>query len=191
MDEKTAQSVLLFLPRPKAWYLPIKILVTLLVVMISLGMLFALGQIVVHDIIPTLGKGMVHAESRPVGNSGQNESRGDLFATAEPAPEKKPFYKTDEFVFALKFTHIHIFSMSAIFILMGALVVFLDISVNIKSWLIILPFIGVIIDLASVWLKLFVHSVFFWLHVPGGALFGSVFGAVSLLSLWQMWGQKY
>ena len=190
MGHQTAQSVLGSLPRPREWYLPIKILVTLMVVMISLGMLFALGQIVVHDIIPTLGKGMEHTESRSGGNDGHNESRGDLFASAEPVSEKKPFYKIDEFVFALKFTHIHIFSMGAIFILMGAIVVFLDLGVKTKVWLIILPFVGVGIDLASVWLKLFVHPVFFWLHIPGGVLFGMVFAIDTMVAFWQMWAAE-
>ena len=191
MDQNIAQSISVSFPRPKAWYLPIKIFVTLIVIMISLGMAFALGQIVVHDIIPTLGKKIEHTVSQSGGDVGHNESRGDLFATSEPASEKKSFYKTDDFVFALKFTHIHIFSMSAIFILMGAIVIFLDLHVKIKTWLIILPFIGVLADLASVWLKLFVHPIFFWLHIPGGVLFGTVFGIISFLSLWQMWGRRY
>ncbi len=57
--------------------------------------------------------------------------------------EKKgaPFYLTDIFIFALKFTHIHIFEItvryrrntqSAIVILMGMLVLFLDVSQRIR-----------------------------------------------------------
>jgi len=93
----------------------------------------------------------------------------------------------DFFNYHLKFTHIHIFGMSAIFILMGILVLFLDVSQRIRIWLIVLPFIGIVIDLASVWLKLFVDPVFFWLDIPGGALFGTVFVVDSVLMLWQMW----
>ena len=79
--------------------------------------------------------------------------------------------------------------MSAIFILMGILVLFLDVSQRVRILLIILPFIGIIIDLTSVWLKLFVDPVFFLLHIPGGALFGTVFAADAVLMLWQMWGK--
>jgi hypothetical protein len=78
--------------------------------------------------------------------------------------------------------------MSAIFILMGILVIFLDLSQKTRIWLVVLPFIGIILDLASVWLKLFVHPVFFWMHIPGGALFGAVFAADTVLVLLQMWG---
>ena len=77
--------------------------------------------------------------------------------------------------------------MNAIFILMGILVLFLDVSQRIRIWLIVLPFIGIIINLASVWLKLFVHPVFFWMHIPGGVLFGAVFVVDAVLMLWQMW----
>ena len=54
--------------------------------------------------------------------------------------------------------------------------------------LIILPFIGIMVDLASVWLKLFVHPAFFWMHIPGGILFGAVFAIDAVLIFWQMWG---
>ena len=51
----------------------------------------------------------------------------------------------------------------------------------------LLPFIGIIIDLASVWLKLFVHPFFFWMHIPGGALFSAVFAVDAFLMFKQMW----
>jgi hypothetical protein len=70
---------------------------------------------------------------------------------------------------------------------LGILVLFLDVSQRIRMWLIVLPFIGIVIDLASVWLKLFIHPSFFWLHIPGGALFGAVFVVDAVLMLWQMW----
>jgi hypothetical protein len=77
--------------------------------------------------------------------------------------------------------------MSAIFILMGAIVFFLDLSARVRTWLIVLPFFGVIIDLAAVWLKLFVHPAFFWLHILGGNLFGIVFTLDAYFILVQMW----
>ena len=109
-------------------------------------------------------------------------------------PSKKkaqPFYKTDEFIFSLKFTHIHIFSMSAIFILMGIIVLFLDLGEKSHILLISLPFIGIIIDHASVWFKIFIHPAFFWLHIPGGMLFGAIFAIDAVLILWQMWRHEF
>jgi len=51
----------------------------------------------------------------------------------------------------------------------GFIVLFLNLSRRVRTWLIVLPFIGIILDLASLWLKLFIHPVFFWLHIPGAA----------------------
>ena len=175
-------------PRLRTWPLTGKVCVTMIIVIMSLGLMLAVGQIIVHDIIPTFqddGKhlSMSHGESKK-----HSDTRGDLFSDTPAEKKVTPFYQTDEFIFALKFTHIHIFGMSAIFILMGVLVLFLDVNQKIRIWLIVLPFIGIIIDLTSVWLKLFVDPVFFWLHIPGGALFGIVFSVDAVLILWQMWG---
>ncbi|MDF1590122.1 MAG: hypothetical protein P1P89_01305 [Desulfobacterales bacterium] len=77
-----------------------------------------------------------------------------------------------------------------IFILMGGIVLFLDLSTKVRTWLVVLPFIGVGVDLASVWLKVFIHPAFFWLHIPGGMLFGTVFVIDSFLILRQLWISK-
>ena len=121
-----------------------------------------------------------------------SSGRGDLFAEAAPAVEKSEpaLHRTDAFIFALKFTHIHIFGMSGIFIVMGALVLFLDMGVGLRTWLVTLPFIGILVDLASVWLKIFVHPAFFWLHIPGGLLFGAVFAVDSIYILKQLWSRE-
>lgn len=174
-------------PRLSYWSLTGKVLVTMIIVMMSLGLMVAVGQIIVHDIIPTFqdeGKDLLmhHDDSEK-----HSDMRGDLFSDTLIEKNATPFYQTDAFIFALKFTHIHVFGMSAIFILMGILVLFLDLSQSIRIWLIVLPFIGIIIDLASVWLKLFVHPAFFWLHIPGGTLFGVIFTVDAILMLKQMW----
>ena len=179
-------------PRMGQWSLPAKALATAIVVMLAVGMAGALGQIVVHDIIPTFWGAQQHAMPEMTSMPAAPSGRGDLFAEDAPALEKSQsaFHQTDEFIFALKFTHIHIFGMSGIFIAMGALVLFLDVGVGLRTWLVTLPFIGILIDLASVWLKIFVHPAFFWLHIPGGLLFGVVFGVDSLFILKQLWGRK-
>ena len=171
----------------RSWPLTGKVLVTMVIVMMSLGLGVALGQIIVHDIIPTFWSDSQQITADHAEMETQSDTRGDLFADVPVEKRVIPFYQTDAFIFVLKFTHIHIFGMSAIFILMGILVLFLDISQGIKIWLIVLPFLGVIIDLVSVWLKLFVDPIFFWLHIPGGVLFGVVFVVDAILMLRQMW----
>jgi len=175
-------------PRLKEWPLPGKVLVSMIILMMSLGMGGALGQIIVHDIVPTFWGKEAHTAQETGSEENADAARGDLFA--EPTEVKKkaaPFHETDEFIFALKFTHIHVFGMSGIFILMGVIVLFLDASIQMRTWLIGLPFIGVVIDLASVWLKIFIHPAFFWLHIPGGLLFGIIFAVEVVMMVREMW----
>ncbi|MGD2270663.1 MAG: hypothetical protein PVI06_09715 [Desulfobacterales bacterium] len=183
-------------PRLGNWPLPGKILVTIIVMMMAIGFAGALGQIIVHDIIPTFWSEKSHlitygkAANEPSSDRGDlttGKGRGDLFGDITEEEKATAFYQTDEFIYALKFTHIHIFGMSAIFILIGAIVLFLGLSVKAQIWLIILPFVGVVLDLGSVWLKIYIHPAFFWLHIPGGMLFGVVFAVDAVLILWQLW----
>ncbi|MCF8053040.1 MAG: hypothetical protein K9L59_17515 [Desulfobacterales bacterium] len=171
------------------WPGPAKALATAIVIMLGIGMMGALGQIIVHDIIPTFfeqeSAGRENAKEMP--GSSAAPKRGDLFASAQDQAPEQAFYETEEFIFALKFTHIHIFGMSGIFIVMGALAFFLDRSAALRTWLIVLPFAGILVDLGSVWLKIFVHQAFFWLHVPGGALFAAIFAIESVLILLEIW----
>jgi hypothetical protein len=134
------------------------------------------------------------SEMESVSSPGEREAtsgRGDLFASA-PLEEKvaEPFYKKEQFVWTLRWTHIHLFGMSMIFIFMGAITLFLDLSLKARTWLIVLPFLGVLVDIAGVWLKGYISPAFFWLHVPGGALFGAILVYVSLRALWEMWYQN-
>ncbi|MGD8382164.1 MAG: hypothetical protein PVJ11_08470 [Syntrophobacterales bacterium] len=179
--------------------LPAKALVTMIILTIAIAMLGALGQIIVHDIIPTFfaeeqmeGYSASEMEAATSADDGETTSgRGDLFASA-PLEEKvaEPFYKKEQFVWTLRWTHIHLFGMSMIFIFMGAITLFLDLSLKARTWLVVLPFLGVLVDIAGVWLKGYISPAFFWLHIPGGVLFVAIFVYVSLRALWEMWYQN-
>ena len=175
------------------WPGPAKALATAVILMLSIGMAGAMGQIIVHDIIPTFFSGEEkgsRSDDMEMPEAAGDSRRGDLFSSAPVEKTAPPFYGTDEFIFALKFTHIHIFGMSGIFIVMGALAFFLDRSATLRTWLIVLPFAGILVDLLSVWLKIFIHPGFFWLHIPGGMLFGAVFAVESILMLLEMWTER-
>lgn len=186
-------------PKLAHFPLPAKALVTMIILTIAIAMLGALGQIIVHDIIPTFFAeeqmaGHSGSEMESVSSPGEREAtsgRGDLFASA-PLEEKvaEPFYKKEQFVWTLRWTHIHLFGMNMIFIFMGAITLLLDLPAKTRAWLIVLPFVGVLVDIAAVWLKGYISPAFFWLHVPGGALFGAILVYVSLRTLWEMWYQN-
>jgi hypothetical protein len=182
-------------PTLSTFPIPAKALVTAIIVILSIAMTGALGQIIIHDIIPTFFVG-----SHPEGHMGyeepeanpttvEDQSRGDLFAeeALETESEEAAFHTTEQFVWTLKWTHIHLFGMNMIFFFVGAITVFLNYGVRLKTWLIVLPFIGVLVDIAAMWLKGYVSPFFFWLHIPGGGLFGLVFFWVSLRALGEMW----
>jgi hypothetical protein len=182
--------------------LPAKALVTATILIMGVAMLGALGQIIVHDIIPAVleeqySKSPKDQEidtpelTQNEHEEGEAAMRGDLFselALEEENTPLQPFYQTEQFVWLLKWTHIHLFGMNMIFILMGIVTIFLDMTERSRSWLVVLPFVGVLIDIAAMWLKAYVSPVFFWLHLPGGGMFGAVFGVVSFRALFEMWG---
>jgi hypothetical protein len=180
---------------------PAKALATCIILAMAFGMLGAAGQIIVHDIIPTFYSDSPTSAISEVdshhGNmttevmeSNSSSDRGDLFSSLSPIvteSEDKPFYTDEQFVWTLRWSHIHLFGMGIIFIFMGAISLLLDASPNLRTWLIVMPFVGVLIDIAAMWLKAFVSPIFFWLHFPGGGLFGLIFVYVSLRALWEMW----
>ena len=180
--------------------MPAKALVSIVILTMAIAMAGALGQIIVHDIIPTFFSGQPTGEhldkseksdQHASKDSDFNSSdRGDLFSEGsvqDVVPKEKPLYQTEQFVWTLKWTHIHLFGINMIFIFMGAITLFLNFSIKTRTWLVILPFIGVLADILAVWLKGYISPVFFWLHIPGGGLFGVVFAFVAVRAFWEMY----
>ena len=185
-------------PKLKTFPMPAKALVSAVILTMALAMAGALGQIVVHDIIPTFfssspmehrGSNTMQDVEQTAADAADDQDRGDLFAEeqTEMETERPSFLHSEQFVWILKWTHIHFFGMNMIFIIMGAITLFLDLGIRTRSWLVVLPFVGVFIDIAAMWLKVYVSPVFFWLHIPGGGLFGLVFGFVSIRAMLEMW----
>ena len=74
-------------PSLRNWPFPGKVLVTMIIVMISLGLSVAVGQVIVHDILPTFwgkDKQIMSESHTPEGHSA---IRGDLFSET-PVEEK-------------------------------------------------------------------------------------------------------
>ena len=187
-------------PKLKSFPLPVKALVSCVILTMALAMAGAIGQIIVHDIIPTFfsssemdhrgSNSMQEMEETAEGTA--DDSRGDLFAEepTESETEKPSIVHSEQFVWLLKWTHIHLFGMNMIFIFLGAITLFLDLPVRTRTWLVALPFVGVFIDIAAMWLKIYISPVFFWLHIPGGGLFGVVFLIVTIKAMLEMWSHS-
>jgi hypothetical protein len=180
--------------------MPAKALVSAIILTLALAMVGALGQIIVHDIIPTFFSSSQMEppssesmqEKKYTEDTAVDETRGDLFAE-EPAQmemQKPSILHSEQFVWLLKWTHIHLFGMNMIFIFVGAIALFLDLGIKTRTWLVALPFVGVFIDIAAMWLKIYISPVFFWLHVPGGGLFSLVFFIVIIRAMLEMWRRR-
>jgi hypothetical protein len=189
-------------PTLQSFPVPAKALVSAVILTMALAMTGAMVQVIVHDIVPTFfsashssnggDDSMPGIETHAAGKDEQTATRGDLFSEepAHMAAKKPSFFTSEQFVWTLKWTHIHLFGMNAIFIIMGIVCVFLDLGLRTRTWLVVLPFVGVFIDIAAMWLKAFVSPAFFWLHIPGGGLFGLVFIYVNIRALVEMWGSR-
>ena len=183
--------------------MPAKALVSGVILTMALAMAGAMGQIFVHDIMPTFfsSSQMEHrgsnsmpemeqtADDASEASDATDEGRGDLFAEdlTEMKTDQTSFLHSEQFVWLLKWTHIHLFGMNMIFIIMGVITLFMDLGNRTRFWLVVLPFVGVFIDIAAMWLKIYISPVFFWLHIPGGGLFGVVFGFVTIRAMLEMW----
>ena len=202
MSDNKASSGTQQWPTLAQFPMPAKALVSVVILTMAIAMVGALGQIIVHDIIPTFFSGQPTGHLDKSEKSDQHTSkesdlnssgRGDLFSEESVqavSPKEKPLYQTEQFVWTLKWTHIHLFGINMIFIFMGAITLFLNIRIKIRTWLIILPFIGVLVDISAVWLKGYISPAFFWLHIPGGGLFGIVFAIVAVRAFWEMYGTQ-
>lgn len=172
--------------------LPAKALASALLLVMALGMTGAIGQIIVHDILPTFfsneAKTDGHVGTPTLSSTG---GKGDLFNDLldMTVPEKTvPKVDREQFVWLLKWTHIHLFGMNIIFILLGCVTIFLNLKASVRAWLVALPIVGVVIDITAMWLKAYVSPAFFWMHMPGGGLFGAVFLFVFFRGMREMWG---
>lgn len=183
-------------PTLKTFPLPAKALVTGVVLTMALAMAGAMGQVLVHDVMPTFFSSSQmeqqgSASMPPVEQTDDDadKRRGDLFAEDMPEmeAEKPSLLHSEQFVWLLKWTHIHLFGMNMIFIFMGAITLCLDLGLRTRTWLVALPFAGVFIDIGAMWLKTYISPVFFWLHIPGGGLFGVIFLYVSARAMVEMW----
>ena len=173
------------------WPIQAKLLASAVFFMIAIGLFFAMIQVTIHDVLPTvqtlLNQSTKDSHTDVNMSTQEPDEIGDLLSGPDISEAEASFYKSKDFIFALKFTHIHIFGMSLLFMITGFFVVFFNINPKLRNALIILPFIGILIDLLALWLIVLVSPYFFFLHIPGGSLFVIVFAIDFGIAYKQMW----
>lgn len=89
----------------------------------------------------------------------------------------------------VRVSHIHLFGMSFIFALTGAIFVFSDTSALFRSVLIAIPFLSIWIDIGSWWFTKY-KPMFAYTVIIGGILMGLSLAVQIGVSLYEMWYPK-
>ncbi|MGO9771188.1 MAG: hypothetical protein ACLPSW_16895 [Roseiarcus sp.] len=85
-------------------------------------------------------------------------------------------------------SHIHLFGISIIFLLTGAIFAFSETAIWLRVTLVVVPYLTILADIGSWWLTKYVDpAVFAYVVVGGGACMGLALAAQILIGLWEMW----
>ncbi|MBI3316995.1 MAG: hypothetical protein HYZ85_03195 [Candidatus Omnitrophica bacterium] len=83
--------------------------------------------------------------------------------------------------------HVHLFSISMLFFLVGLLFAFTNLPEKIKVVCISMPFVGMALDFASFWLMVFQSPLFAWIAMVFGSLMAISFFLLLGRPLYEMW----
>lgn len=83
-------------------------------------------------------------------------------------------------------SHVHLFGLSFIFLLTGAIFSMSETSRRLKLIVLVLPFIAIWMDIGSWWITKF-EPIFAYTVIIGGGLMGLALAAQILIPLWEMW----
>jgi hypothetical protein len=83
-------------------------------------------------------------------------------------------------------SHIHLFAISIIFVLTGAIFSLSETPVWLRVSLVVIPYLAILADIGAWWITKFI-PVFGFVVVIGGAVWGLALAGQILISLWEMW----
>jgi hypothetical protein len=83
-------------------------------------------------------------------------------------------------------SHIHLFGISIIFLLTGAIFSLSGVQIWLRVLLVVIPYFAILADIGSWWLTK-LDPVFGTVVVIGGAFMGLALAGQILISLWEMW----
>jgi hypothetical protein len=87
-------------------------------------------------------------------------------------------------------SHVHLFGISIIFLLTGAIFALSELSSLWRTTIITLPFLTIWTDIGAWWITKYA-PVFAWVVIIGGALMGLALGVQIFISLWEMWFARH
>ena len=87
-----------------------------------------------------------------------------------------------------KVSHIHLFGISIIFLLTGAIFALSETPIWLRVSLVVVPYVTILADIGSWWFTKYLDPAFFaYVVVAGGACMGLALGGQILIALWEMW----
>lgn len=87
-------------------------------------------------------------------------------------------------------SHVHLFGISIIFLLTGAIFALSDIPVGARVLLVSIPYLSILMDIGSWWGTKYLDPTFAYIVIAGGILMGGALAAQVFISLWQMWASS-
>ena len=88
----------------------------------------------------------------------------------------------------IEIAHAHGFSVPIMYLVLGVLFLGTDVREAWKRWLILTPFVGVLIDQIVPWLVRYHAAGWAWLMVAGHGVAALAFLILIGVPLWEMWG---
>jgi hypothetical protein len=84
-------------------------------------------------------------------------------------------------------SHIHLFGISIIFLLTGAIFSLSVTPIWFRVTVLIIPYLAILMDIGSWWATKYYNPVFAYIVIIGGAFMGLAMACQILVSLWDMW----
>jgi hypothetical protein len=84
-------------------------------------------------------------------------------------------------------SHIHLFGVSIIFLITGAIFSLSSTPIWLRVGLVVLPYVTIVMDIGSWWATKYFSPIFAYVVIGGGALMGLALASQILISLWEMW----
>ena len=84
-------------------------------------------------------------------------------------------------------SHIHLFGISIIFLLTGAIFALSETPIWLRVSLVVVPYVTIMMDIGSWWFTKYLDPAFAYVVIAGGAGMGVALAAQILIALWEMW----
>ena len=88
-------------------------------------------------------------------------------------------------------SHIHLFGISIIFLLTGAIFALSETPTWMRVSLVVMPYLSIMMDIGSWWFTKYLDPAFAYVVIAGGACMGVALGAQILIALWEMWIEPF